>query len=327
MGPDRSPARTRLAPVIAIVLGGLLMIAPAVAASHNGPTRDPGGLSPIGPDDLDRDSIVDTWDEVSETLDDNGIPFTSTVGGTPVPDIVRTVGGVEPVPAPAERVDSSAAIASRSTVTQAPSDAGTRSTATESSDSPRVGAADAQHPAMAYALRLAAGIGLFLVPIAMYRRVKKSKALDNDVRNAIFKYVENNPGATITEIAEGVGVSHSTATYHIKILTEFDLVSKRRDGNSLHIFPSDAGLGSKEALLLSYMRDRETREIIRSVYANPWTYPSELARSLDMSRSSAQWHLEKLEDSGIVNVVRDGKFSYLYIEPDMKDTVEDHLVQ
>lgn len=325
MESHRSDASTRLIPTIVLVIAAILTIAPAAAAAA--PSPSDLGLTVVDSEGPGGDDVEAIWTDIWDTIEDTGLLGSPDWGGTPVPEIVDQVSGEDPKTPSAERTIVSDPVGSPAAFTQSPADAGVRSTAPVRSDAPTVGAASTESPTMAYAISLAAGIGFFLVPVAMYRRVKKSKALDNDVRNAIFKYVENNPGATITEIAEGVGVSHSTATYHIKILTEFDLISKRRDGNSLHIFPSDAGLGSKEALLLSYMRDRETREIIRSVHANPWTYPSELARSLDMSRSSAQWHLEKLEDSGIVNVVRDGKFSYLYIEPEMKDTVESHLVQ
>lgn len=326
MDPNRSHASTKRVAVIGIAVAALLMIAPGATASEPTSPAETVDLDTSEAEDLADESVDALVKAIGDSLDEPGV-FDGGFDAAPIPGIVRSDGGGAGLSEDAEAARSAGTVTPPAAYSQPPSEAGVRSTQAVSGGSTPIGPAETGSPSMAYALSLAAGLALFLAPISMYRRVKKSKALDNDVRNAIFKYVESNPGATITEIAEGVGVSHSTATYHIKILTEFDLISKRRDGNSLHIFPSDAGLGSKEALLLSYMRDRETREIIRSVYANPWTYPSELARSLDMSRSSAQWHLEKLEDSGIVNVVRDGKFSYLYIDPDMKGTVEDHLVQ
>lgn len=340
-GPSRS-ARSIAFIVAACALVALVAAAAPAAAQSSGNSTAPGVPTSLehGPlhsegapaDGAGQDPVgflLSTYAWLTH-FGTNAVPFDDEDGyGFEVPPVLDALGLTEPVASDGllDAGDDPSLAVQESAGQGAVLNHGVRPGADGPQGGPAAATTSSSVPAVAYAVSIAAGVGLVALPaMSLYRRVKKSKALNNDVRRAVYRFVENNPGATITEVAQGVGCSHSTATYHVQILEEFDLITKRRDGNSLHIFPADAGLGRKEALLLSYMRDQETREIIRSVHSNPWTYPSELARALNMSRSSAQWHLDKLEDCGIVQVARDGKFSYLYIDPDMKEKVEQYLV-
>src|SRR5687767_6793997 len=57
--------------------------------------------------------------------------------------------------------------------------------------------------------------------MALYNRVQREGSFENETRRRIFDQVRQRPGQSIAEIAAFVGVSHSTASYHLERLLEF----------------------------------------------------------------------------------------------------------
>ncbi|MHB8604815.1 MAG: helix-turn-helix domain-containing protein, partial [Thermoplasmatota archaeon] len=72
--------------------------------------------------------------------------------------------------------------------------------------------------------------------LPLYNRLNRNASLDNDTRRRIFDYVKNMPGSCIADIAERVGVSHSTASYHLDKLCSFQLLTSTADGNKVRFF-------------------------------------------------------------------------------------------
>lgn len=90
-------------------------------------------------------------------------------------------------------------------------------------------------------IEFAAGAMGFLAGLALYHLIRKSAILKNKVRSRIAEHVLHHPGSTITEIALAVGVTHQTASYHLRLLQQHGLVLGVERGNKRLYFRNEIG--------------------------------------------------------------------------------------
>jgi DNA-binding transcriptional ArsR family regulator len=60
------------------------------------------------------------------------------------------------------------------------------------------------------------------------------KAIAHPMRIAILNQLENGKKLTVTEIHETLGIEQSTASHHLGILRDKDVLSARRDGKNTY---------------------------------------------------------------------------------------------
>lgn len=60
------------------------------------------------------------------------------------------------------------------------------------------------------------------------------KAIAHPMRIAILNQLENGKKLTVTEIHEGLGIEQSTASHHLGILRDKDVLQAKRDGKNTY---------------------------------------------------------------------------------------------
>ncbi|HVL47499.1 MAG TPA: helix-turn-helix domain-containing protein [Candidatus Thermoplasmatota archaeon] len=155
----------------------------------------------------------------------------------------------------------------------------------------------------------AAGAGL-----ALYNRLNRSATFDNETRRRIFDQVRALPGVCIADIASSVGVSHSTASYHLDKLVEFSLVTSTIDGNKVRFFVNGGAFTEEERRMLAVLDNAETRRVLDAIVKNPWCYRAELTALLGVSSPTVNWHLDRLEAAGLVIENKTGRNRFLYAD-------------
>jgi DNA-binding transcriptional ArsR family regulator len=128
-----------------------------------------------------------------------------------------------------------------------------------------------------------ASLSLPAVGLALYNRVQRDGSFENETRRRIFDYVRNRPGQSIAEIATTVGVSHSTASYHLERLMEFNLLASTQDGNKMRFFVNGGLFTEEERRVLAALSNGETRRVLATILANPGSYRAELTNLLHVS--------------------------------------------
>ncbi len=156
--------------------------------------------------------------------------------------------------------------------------------------------------------------GALLAPVALYNRLNRNATFDNDTRRRIFDYVRKVPGACIADIAEQVGVSHSTASYHLDKLLAFSLLTSTVDGNKVRFFINGGAFTEEERRVLSVLDNSETRRVLAVIVRNPWCYRAELTAALGVSSPTVNWHLERLALAGLVVENRSGRNRFLFVD-------------
>jgi len=171
----------------------------------------------------------------------------------------------------------------------------------------------------------AAGAASFLVGLVLYHLIRKSALLRNKVRSAIAEFVLLHPGSTITEIAEASGVTHQTASYHLRLLQEHGLVLGVERGNKRLYFRNDGSFNNEERGLVAVLRDPESMRVLRLVRENPWIMKNEAAAALGVSRNTLNWHLQKLVGADLVNEARENGHCFLFCNRKVSDEVLGHV--
>lgn len=156
-------------------------------------------------------------------------------------------------------------------------------------------------------LVLAAGLGAVALAVPLYRRIARGRVLHHDVRGRILALVRENPGLHESAAAKTLGISHTLAQYHVRMLAEFGFVEVKRFGGRKHLFAAGQ-LGRAEKSLLLAEKGRGA-QLVDLVAAQPGIAQRELARAMGVRESSVKWHLDRLEAQGVVLVARglDGK--------------------
>ena len=154
-------------------------------------------------------------------------------------------------------------------------------------------------------------LGLF----AMYNRVKAEGSFENGTRRRIFDVVRARPGQSIAEISAAVGVSHSTASYHLDRLLEFSLLAATQDGNKTRFFVNGGAYTEEERRVLTALSNAETRRVLAVLLAHPGSYRAELTALLSVSSPTVNWHLARLLAASLVREEHRGRNRYLFADP------------
>lgn len=154
-----------------------------------------------------------------------------------------------------------------------------------------------------------------LLALPLYNRVQREGSFDNDTRRRIFDQVRQRPGQSIAEIAHGVGVSHSTASYHLERLVEFNLLAATQDGNKMRFFVNGGTFTEDDRRVLAALSNSETRRALATILAHPGCYRAELTLMLDVSSPTVNWHLARLVQAGLVAEDHRGRNRYLFADP------------
>lgn len=146
------------------------------------------------------------------------------------------------------------------------------------------------------------GSGSVLLLPLLAARGGRTGTLENETRCAIYEHVRDHPGTPIAGVAATVGVSHSTATYHLDTLAEADLVVSMEDGNKRRFFPNAGAYSETQRRCLAVLENQGTRRVLaRLAEAEEPTSRSRMAAELDVSIPTVNWHLERLEACGFLD--------------------------
>lgn len=168
---------------------------------------------------------------------------------------------------------------------------------------PHVGAIP---PAVAFTVASAGLLGAPLPAVRLYRRLRKRRILDHPARRQALDLVEELPGLTAAEVAEALDVSYHSARYHLEILAEFDEVMQRRVGGHVRFFPNHGRLSAEDAERAAALRDPTRAAVLDAVVRRDAPTTSEVGEAVGVATSTASFHLDRLEQLGLVRRVRDG---------------------
>lgn len=147
-----------------------------------------------------------------------------------------------------------------------------------------------------------------------------AQTLRSEVRQRLAALVRESPGVTITELSKMVGLSHSTASYHLRILEQAAEVQSKRDGRTVRYY----AMGQYDDLatrLRPLLQRERVVAILRLVQEKPHVNPFNIARELDVSVPTVMWHLAKLRDYGAIEMEKRNGHYAITLNPALRGIV------
>jgi len=155
---------------------------------------------------------------------------------------------------------------------------------------------------IAVALTDAGKYKLSLLAFPLYSRLKKESLLNHAVREQIFGYVNNHPGANFSQIMKELKLKNGVLAYHLNTLEREELIRSLRDGTYRRYYPRSGRDVPFEI----------QKAIIEKIDRMPGMPEGVLADELGISRQVLDYHLDHLVQSGHVRMERRGKRNLVY---------------
>lgn len=141
-------------------------------------------------------------------------------------------------------------------------------------------------------------------------RVVQPALISNSTRAQIYEFIVANPGIEFRGICNGLGIAIGTAEFHLGVLRKAGLISFFRDSKYKRFFVSKAFL-NQDIKLISLLRHKTAREIIKKLALEKETSHGILASYLSITSQGLTWQMNRLKKEGIVEQKIEGiKVSY-----------------
>lgn len=124
-------------------------------------------------------------------------------------------------------------------------------------------------------------------------------------RERIREHVSDNPGVHFNELARVLDLAPGQVQYHLKKLHRSDDVVQESLYGRTHYYTPDYGAWERGALAV--LRRETARDVLVSLMTNGPSDPNAVADSLDIARSTLEWHLDHLVEQELVDKERDGR--------------------
>jgi predicted transcriptional regulator len=119
-----------------------------------------------------------------------------------------------------------------------------------------------------------------------------------DVRQRVRDHVQQNPGVHFSALVRNLDIATGQAQYHLRRLGRRDEVIAERIRGRTHYFDPD--YDAWERRVVSLFRRETARELMTLLAEERRLPAATLADRLDLARSTVSWHVDTLEDAGVV---------------------------
>jgi DNA-binding MarR family transcriptional regulator len=136
-----------------------------------------------------------------------------------------------------------------------------------------------------------------MVLAPLYLRIPQPQLLNSSMRESIYTHVNENPGATFSQIRASVGAATGTVQHHLRVLVRGGILRRVRTGKYTRYYPYN-----HRVLAMGPSQER----LIRSLVTEGPGTKAQIAQRTGMSRQLVHYHVERMASEGLVVVDRDG---------------------
>lgn len=144
---------------------------------------------------------------------------------------------------------------------------------------------------------------------------------DSAIRQRIFHYIEQNPGAHLRKISRELGLAMGNTQYHLQALEKEGKIKTRRATLYRHYFPV-AIFDERLEIILGFMRQETSRDILIYLLEHPaGATQREIAEFKAFSAPTINWHMSRLMDSGLATSRKEGRTVRYAIKKDLIEEI------
>ena len=146
-----------------------------------------------------------------------------------------------------------------------------------------------------------------------YRRIFGRNVLEHETRHALHTIIVENPGVDLQALSLMTGIHPGTLRYHLDKLVNLGKIAVMEVGGVHRFYENHGRYDQRQKNYLAWQWYATTRKMIDLIRASPGISRGEIAGKIGISGPSATRWLKQFITEGIVNEVRDGRFSRYYI--------------
>lgn len=164
---------------------------------------------------------------------------------------------------------------------------------------------------------VASGVGLALVGMAGLRRllglggitllsrIPANQIMKNGSRQTIHDIVASDPGVSLNEIVERVGLSRNAVAYHLAVFESEKVMSSVKDGKYRRYFINGGAYVNGAKNVVAAIKNEKTLDVIRYITEHPGVIQKDVCSAVGTSPSATSWHIRRLEKVGLVEKQRE----------------------
>ncbi len=146
-----------------------------------------------------------------------------------------------------------------------------------------------------------------------HHRITKLNVLDNENRQKIFDYIEENPGAHVRELRDKFNLGAYEAFRNLEFLELFELIRSKKFSNKIVYFITDFDKNQEDNLLV--FKNKRTKMVYDQIISNKRMKLSEISKNLNLDHGQIQPHLQKLLDYNLIDSILENNITYYVLHP------------
>lgn len=147
-----------------------------------------------------------------------------------------------------------------------------------------------------------------LAAVVLYRRITADEALDHDLRSRMVEIVAEEPAVNASTLADRFDVHLRTVLWHGRVLAETGHLEIDDSGGETNFFvPGQQG--PVEKALAQARRQATKARILEALRERPGCSMSDLARAVDVHRSTVKHHVDEMVEADLVSKTPSGRSS------------------
>jgi DNA-binding transcriptional ArsR family regulator len=145
----------------------------------------------------------------------------------------------------------------------------------------------------------------------LYARLKKEDLLENPLRDDILDVVQRSPGISASELGRRLECGWGTLVYHLTVLERMQLISSAREGRHKRFFVQGR-INYSDKAAVGLLANASARTLLDAIRDRPGLIQRDLGRLLGLSPGTVAWHVDRLEEAGLILKEEDGRVVRYY---------------
>jgi predicted transcriptional regulator len=168
-----------------------------------------------------------------------------------------------------------------------------------------------------YYLSGAIGALFVAVKVVPFAFLKLKGTVENRNREMVYRYVEENPGCTVNDIARGESLNLGSVRYHVYRLALARKVREVKTGKFARFFRNNGAYNDREIVVISALNIRTNRAIVSLLATDSGLSNKQIAERLQIKVSLAHVYLSGLVKDHIIRFEKNAQRKQYFLESDV----------
>lgn len=151
---------------------------------------------------------------------------------------------------------------------------------------------------------------LFLLFAPLYSKIRRERVLDHFIRGQIYGYILANPGEHYNAIKHALNLTNGSLAHHLKTLEREEFIKSRKFGLYRRFYPKHMRIPDDGDFRMNTMQ----KHIVDVINENPGISQKEIAKAMNVTPPTVNYHIGILASAKMIRVVRQGRKTQCFVD-------------